>query len=102
MDRQAVMMKSPCVYLMASKPHGTIYLGVTSNPVQRVWEHKNNVVEGFTKEHTVHTLVWYELHDTMENAIQREKTIKKWNRSWKVRLIEQENPMWRDLYEDII
>ena len=96
------MMKSPCVYLMASKPHGTIYLGVTSNPVQRVWEHKNNVVEGFTKEHTVHTLVWYELHDTMENAIQREKTIKKWNRSWKVRLIEQENPMWRDLYEDII
>lgn len=86
---------------MASHRNGTLYVGVTSNLPQRVWQHKNDVVDGFTKRHTVHALVWYEAHDTMEAAIIREKQIKEWRRAWKLELIEKGNPIWRDLYEDL-
>ena len=96
------MAKQPCVYLLASRRNGTIYTGVTSNLPKRVWEHKNDLVEGFTRKYAVHTLVWYELHDTMETAIEREKAIKNWERAWKIQMIERENPDWRDLYEDIL
>jgi putative endonuclease len=95
------MEKKPCVYILASKRNGTLYIGVTSNLAKRVWEHKNDVVEGFTKEYGVHTLVWFELHETMESAIQGEKTLKEWKRKWKLDLIESNNPDWRDLYNDI-
>jgi len=86
---------------MASNRNGTLYIGVTSDLVTRVWQHKNNVVEGFTKKYEVHQLVWYELHDNMESAISREKSLKKWNRIWKLRLIEQINPEWQDLYNQL-
>jgi len=86
---------------VASKRNGTLYIGVTSNLVQRVWQHKNNQVEGFTKKYNVHSLVYYELHDTMEHAITREKQLKKWNRDWKIRLIEEQNSTWQDLWEEI-
>ncbi len=95
-------MKSPCVYILASKRNGTLYTGVTSNLVHRAWQHKNNFVEGFTKRHGVHALVWYESHDTMESAIMRERALKAWKRSWKLALIEETNKTWRDLYEDIL
>ena len=91
----------PCVYILASKPNGTLYIGVTSNLVQRVWQHKNDLVEGFTNRYGVHRLVWYEVHETMESAISREKSLKKWNRAWKIRLIERSNPTWADMYEEI-
>ena len=94
-------MKIPCVYILASIPNGTIYIGVTSNPVRRVWQHKNGFVDGFTKEYDVDRLVWYETHPTMEAAITREQRLKKWNRAWKIRLIEEANPSWRDLYSEI-
>ncbi len=87
---------------MASKRNGTLYTGVTSNLVQRVWQHKNNLIEGFTKRYSIHTLVWYEVHETMQSAITREKMVKKWKRGWKLALIEKNNPEWRDLYTDII
>ncbi len=96
MDRQ------PCVYILASKRNGTLYVGVTSDLIKRTWEHKNNVVEGFTSRHSVHHLVWYELHASMESAIVREKSLKKWKRYWKLDLIEKENPRWRDLYAELI
>lgn len=95
-------MKAPAVYLLASQRNGTLYLGVTSNLVQRIWQHRNGVVEGFTKQHGVETLVWYEQHETMESAILREKAIKKWNRAWKLELIERGNPTWRDLWPEIL
>ncbi len=95
-------MTTPCVYILASKPKGTLYIGVTSNLVQRVWEHKNDLAEGFTKRYQVHDLVWYEVHDSMESAIGKEKALKKWNRAWKIRLIEEDNPVWADLYERIL
>ena len=95
------MNKQPCVYLLASKRNGTLYVGVTSNLVKRVWEHKNHVVDGFTKEYQVDLLVWYEVHETMESAIQREKAIKEWQRAWKLKLIEQMNPDWNDLYDSV-
>ncbi len=88
--------------MMASKRNGTLYVGVTSNLVKRVWEHKDNVVPGFTERYAVHSLVWFELHDSMETAIHREKCMKKWNRAWKIRLIEEKNPFWRDLWESIL
>ena len=88
--------------MLASKRNGTLYVGVTSDLVQRVWGHKNGVVRGFTERYGVHMLVWYEAHETMEGAITREKAIKKWNRAWKVRLIEEENPTWRDLYAEVV
>ena len=96
------MEKQPCVYLLASKRNGTLYTGVTSNLIKRIWEHKNNLVEGFTSKYSVHILVWYEIHDTMESAIQREKAIKNWNRAWKMKMIEELNPRWRDLYPDLV
>lgn len=95
-------MKLPCVYVMASKRNGTLYVGVTSDLVQRVWQHKNDVIEGFTKRYRVHTLVWYEACGTMEAAIAREKAIKEWKRAWKVRLIEEKNPKWGDLYDELL
>ena len=95
-------MKVPCVYILASKQNGTLYVGVTSNLVRRVWEHKNDVVKGFTKLHGVHGLVWYEVHESMEGAISREKDIKRWKRAWKIRLIERKNPDWSDLYDEIV
>ncbi|MEJ2440881.1 MAG: GIY-YIG nuclease family protein [Gammaproteobacteria bacterium] len=95
------MTKQPCVYMMASKRNGTLYVGVTSNLVKRVWEHKNHLVEGFTRKYGVTTLVWFEAHETMESAIQREKAIKNWKRAWKMNLIARMNPLWRDLYADL-
>lgn len=93
---------TPCVYILAKKPRGTLYIGVTSDPVQRVWQHKNDMAEGFTKRYGVHRLVWYEVHECMESAIGREKALKKWNRAWKIEMIEKTNPTWADLYDDII
>ena len=92
------------MYILASKRNGTLYLGVTSNLVQRIWQHKNDFVEGFTKRYGVHTLVWFEAHESMESAITREKAIKEWSpdeSGWKLELIEQGNPTWRDLYDEI-
>lgn len=94
-------MKTPCVYILANKPNGTLYIGVTASLVQRVWQHKNHCVEGFTKRYQIHRLVWYEVHETMESAIRREKALKKWNRAWKIRLIKKRNATWADLYEEI-
>ena len=95
------MEKQPCVYILASKKNGTLYVGVTSNLQKRIWEHKIKIVPGFTAKYGVDKLVWYELHQTMESAIQREKAIKFWKRRWKIKSIEQSNPEWRDLYRDI-
>lgn len=92
----------PCVYILASKRNGTLYIGVTSDLVKRVWEHKNDFVDGFTKDHGVHMLVWYEVHETMGSAITQEKALKFWKRAWKLRLIEEGNPGWADLYEKLI
>jgi len=94
--------KQPCVYLLASNRNGTLYVGVTSDLVKRGWEHRTNVVEGFTKQYGVHTLVYFELHEDMLSAISREKQLKKWNRGWKLRLIEERNPTWRDLWPEIL
>ena len=96
------MERQPCVYVLASKRNGTLYTGVTSNLLKRVWEHKNNVAEGFTQKHGIHSLVWYEVHDTMDTAIQREKAIKNWNRAWKIRAIEETNTQWQDLYPGLL
>ena len=93
--------RSPCVYILASKRNGTLYIGVTSDLVKRVWEHKNDLVEGITKEYGVHQLVYFELHEDMATAIQREKQLKKWNRNWKVQLIEKGNLQWDDLYDSL-
>jgi len=95
-------MKQPAVYILASQPNGTLYIGVTSNLIKRIYEHKNHLVESFSEKYKTHLLVWYELHDSMESAIAREKTLKKWNRNWKLRIIEEFNPQWKDLYEDIV
>jgi putative endonuclease len=94
--------KQPAVYILASKRNGTFYVGVTLDLVKRIWEHKNNMVEGFTKNYIVHRLVWYELHASMESAIMREKRLKDWKRAWKLRLVESKNPVWVDLYETIV
>ena len=96
------MVRQPCVYILASKRNGTLYTGVTSNPIQRIWQHKNECAEGFTKKHGVKSLVWHEQHSTMESAIKREKLIKKWKRAWKLNLIENFNPEWKDLYTEIL
>jgi putative endonuclease len=92
----------PSVYILASQRNGTLYIGVTSDLVKRVWEHKSNLVEGFTKKYKVHDLVWYEAHDTMAAAINREKQLKEWKRQWKITLIEKANPYWNDLYATIV
>ena len=96
------MNKQPAVYILASKRNGTLYIGVTSNLIKRIWEHKNNKVEGFTKRYGVHQLVWYEIHENMESAIVREKRLKEWKRKWKLELIENNNPYWHDLYNTIV
>jgi putative endonuclease len=95
-------MRNPCVYILANQRNGTLYAGVTSDLVQRIWQHKEGVVDGFTKKYGIKLLVWYELHATMENAITREKQIKASSRVRKIQLIEAMNPNWRDLYADII
>jgi putative endonuclease len=94
--------KQPTVYILASKRNGTLYIGVTSDLTKRVWEHKNDLVKGFTKRYRVHSLVWYEIHENMESAIKREKSVKEWKRAWKLELIESVNPGWEDLYHTII
>ena len=96
------MPKQPAVYVLASERNGTLYIGVTSDLQKRAWEHKNDLVEGFTKRYGVHSLVYYELHADMVSAISREKQMKKWNRAWKLELIEKQNPEWEDLWEGII
>ena len=90
------------VYLMASQKNGTLYVGVTNDLVRRVFEHKNDLVEGFTKRYGVHTLVWFESTSSIEAAIQREKQLKNWKRDWKVSLIEQFNPDWNELYDGLL
>lgn len=89
------------VYILASKRNGTLYVGVTSNLVQRIYQHKQGLVKGFTDKYKVHHLVYYEVHREAESALTREKQLKKWKRSWKIRLIEEANPYWRDLYDEI-
>jgi putative endonuclease len=96
------MNKQPAVYILANKRNGTLYVGVTSDLVKRIGEHKDKMVEGFTKRYHVHQLVWYELHESMESAIVREKRLKDWKRAWKLKLIEGKNPDWLDLYDTII
>ena len=90
------------VYVLGSQRNGTLYIGVTSDLVERVYEHKNNLVPGFTQEYNVHRLVYFETTDDVETAITRERQLKKWNRDWKIELIEKNNPDWRDLYFDLI
>ena len=94
-------MKQPAVYLMANQRNGTLYVGVTAHLIQRIWQHREGEAEGFTKQYGLKTLVWYEQHETMESAITREKAIKKWNRAWKLALIEKSNPQWLDLWPEI-
>ncbi|WP_188793862.1 GIY-YIG nuclease family protein [Dyella nitratireducens] len=92
----------PCTYILASRRRGTLYVGVTGNLIRRIWQHKNDVTDGFTNRYSVHRLVWFELHETMESGILREKMIKGWKQDWKVRLIEEENPHWIDWYPALI
>jgi len=94
--------KHPCVYMLASGRNGTLYTGVTSDVTHRVWAHRSGAVDGFTRRYGVHRLVFVEFHDTMKDAILREKRIKKWRRAWKLALIEGQNPQWRDLTDDLI
>jgi putative endonuclease len=90
------------VYILASQRNGTLYIGMTDNLPRRAWEHRIEAVPGFTKAYSVKRLVWYEAHETRESAFMRERQLKKWNRAWKLRLIEEMNPQWRDLYEDLL
>jgi putative endonuclease len=94
-------MKQYYVYIVSNKRNGTLYLGMTNNLIRRVSEHRQGIVEGFSKEHNTHSLVWYEVHETAESAIMREKQIKLWKREWKIKRIEELNPYWKDLYEDL-
>ena len=93
--------KQPAVYIMASGERGTLYTGVTGQLRLRVWEHRDGVVDGFTKRHGVKHLVWFEFHPDFASAIAREKQVKKWNRAWKLELIENGNPKWRDLWQEL-
>ena len=95
---ECIVMKQPTVYLLASQRNGTLYIGVTGDLIQRIWQHRTNAVEGFTKKHHVHPLVWFEQHPSMESAITCEKALKKWKRAWKLDLIEKFNPDWKDLW----
>ena len=92
----------PTVYIMASEKRGTLYVGVTSNLIHRVWQHKQGETEGFSKRYRTKSLVYFELHESMESAIRREKQRKKWRRQWKLNLIFENNPAWDDLWESII
>ena len=94
-------MKLYYVYILCNKRNGTLYVGSTSNLIKRIWEHKNNVVAGFTAKYQTHQLVYYEQHQTIEEAARREKRFKNWCRQWKLNLIEKFNPTWRDLYEEV-
>ena len=93
--------KFPCVYILTDQPKGTLYIGVTSDLPARIWTHKQGTVPGFASRYRLTQLVWYEYHDEMEQAILREKRLKKWNRPWKLRLVQEANPTWRDLYEEL-
>ena len=95
-------MKLYYIYILASNRNGTLYIGVTNDLIRRVYEHKNDIIDGFTKKYKVHMLVYYELANDIYSAIQREKRIKKWERKWKMELIEKMNPDWHDLYEDLV
>ena len=101
LEARAVMSKQPCVYILASKRNGTLYIGVTSNVAVRTWQHREGEIDGFAKKHCVSLLVYYEFHETMEAAITREKQLKKWNRAWKLELIEAQNPEWNDLFDTL-
>ena len=92
----------PAVYVMASGTNGTLYIGVTSQLLQRVFQHRTDMIKGFTSRYKVHRLVWFEPHETMESAISREKQLKKWNRAWKLQLIHERNPEWEDLYPQLV
>ena len=94
-------MKQYYIYILANKFNGTLYIGVTNNLIKRIYEHKNNIADGFTKKYAIHNLVYYESYDSIENAIIREKQLKKWNRAWKINLIEKLNPKWKDLYVEL-
>jgi putative endonuclease len=96
------MKKSYCIYILASNRNGTLYIGITSDLIKLVWEHKNRLVEGFSNKYGVDKLVYYEVFEDPESAIEREKRLKKYNRKWKLDLIEQNNPDWKDLYQEII
>jgi putative endonuclease len=89
------------VYMLASKRNGTLYVGMTDDLVKRIWQHRNGVLAGFTQRYGVKTLVWYEAHESRDSAFSRERQIKKWNRIWKIELIEQSNPNWRDLWDEV-
>ncbi len=95
-------MRDYFVYILASKRNGTLYIGVTDNLIKRIYEHKNELVDGFTKKYHIHHLVYYEMTPNIKSAIEREKQLKKWQREWKLELIEKQNPSWRDLFEEII
>src|SRR3990172_8207528 len=101
-SRNEDMNRQPCVYILTNERNGTLYTGVTSDLPRRIWEHKTKVVKGFTEKYGLDKLVWYEMHLTMESAIQREKIVKKWKRKYKLKTIEAINPNWRDLYEEIV
>ena len=94
-------MDAAYVYILTNKPYGTLYVGVTSDVLKRIWEHKADVVEGFTKRHGLKRLVWYEVHESIIEAITREKQIKEWRRDWKINLIQTLNADWLDLYEGL-
>lgn len=96
------MTKQPVVYILTNTRNGTLYTGVSSNLIKRIWEHRNNLADGFSRKYSTYLLVYYEVHVDMTSAITREKQIKKWKRAWKIRLIEEMNPYWRDLYPEII
>ena len=94
-------MKQYYVYILASKKNGTLYIGVTNDIIRRTYEHRNGLIEGFTKKYNVKLLVYYEIHQDINEAIKREKALKKWLRKWKIELIEKSNPDWKDLYDEI-
>ena len=96
------MNRQPCVYILTNERNGTLYTGVTSDLPRRIWEHKTKVVKGFTEKYGLDKLVWYEMHLSMESAIQREKIVKKWKRKYKLKTIEAMNSDWRDLYEELV
>ena len=96
------MYKQPSVYLLSNRKDGVLYTGVTSNLIKRIWQHKNKVVKGFSSKYNLHLLIWFELSESMDSAILREKQIKNWKREWKIQLVEKYNPLWGDLYSQII
>ncbi|MCL2896183.1 GIY-YIG nuclease family protein [Brenneria tiliae] len=96
------MSKQPCIYILTNKPYGSLYIGVSSHLTKRIWQHKNRITGGFTQKYHLHMLVYYEYFEDMNNAILREKQMKKWKRAWKIRLIESINPRWDDLYHHLI